>query len=168
MASKSRFVTDLLLTSFWGLSTFFMEFANLFPPQTKHRQKEENTDNRHNQSANSTRSQREPESLLIRPHHKWNETQNGGNHCKKNRQYLCIPRLCIGTKHGKPGEATTNAIILIQNIDAGIYRNTTKQHKRSKTTLIKIQAEPLECKEHSDIRYRNNKDNSQRLFQRIE
>ena len=37
------------------------------------------------------------------------------------------------------------------NINIPIFDN--RQNKRSKTSLIKIQFEPVECKKHSDILY---------------
>ncbi len=38
-----------------------------------------------------------------------------------------------------------------RNMDTRIHRNTAEQDKRSKTTLVEVPFEPVECKEYADI-----------------
>lgn len=50
----------------------------------------------------------------------------------------------------------TDTIIFIQDIDTGIHRDAAEQDERGKPALIEVQMEPVEGKEHPDVRQRKN------------
>ena len=94
--------------------------------------------------------------------------RNGRNYREENRNDLRIPRLDVGTKSGKTGETTSDAVVLVQDIDAGIHRDAAQQDERGKTALVEVQPEPIESKKYPDIRNRNHKDDGKRLLQGVE
>lgn len=136
--------------------------------QHKNRQEKEDTDDGHHQSANGTRRQWKPESFLVLTYHERDKSQNGRNYREENRNDLRIPRLDVGTKSGKTGETTSDAVVLVQDIDAGIHRDAAQQDERGKTALVEVQPEPIESKKYPDIRNRNHKDDGKRLLQGVE
>lgn len=146
----------------------YITFSHITPFQHKNRQEKEDTDDGHHQSANGTRRQWKPESLLVLTYHERDKSQNGRNYREENRNDLRIPRLDVGTKSGKTGETTSDAVVLVQDIDAGIHRDAAQQDERGKTALVEVQPEPIESKKYPDIRNRNHKDDGKRLLQGVE
>ena len=59
-------------------------------------------------------------------------------------------------------------VILIQDVDAGIDRNTTQQYERGKSALVEIELEGIEGEEHTDVGDRDHENHSQWLLQRVE
>lgn len=140
-------------------------FPRLPLAQHKHRQEKENTNHRHDQSTDSACRQREPEGFFVRANHKGNKAKYGRNDRQKDRYNLRIPGLGISTKGRKTGESAANTVVLVQNIDTGIHRDAAQQDKRSKSSLVEVQTEPIEREEYSYIGNRDHEDNSKRLFQ---
>ena len=62
----------------------------------------------------------------------------------------------------------TDGIKLIQQVDAGIHRDTAEQDEGSKPTLVEVQFEEPEGEEHPDVRDGNYKDDGQWLSERVE
>ena len=147
---------------------FLFEWRKRLLFQCKNREENEDSYDRHSQSANGSSRQWEPKSFLACTYHKWDETKNGRNHGQEDRYNLGIPCLDKSPDRYKFRETTTYCIVFIQNIDAGIHRNTAEQDKRSKTALVEVQSEQVEGQEDTDIRNRYYKDDGQRLLQRVE
>ena len=119
--------------------------------QHKHGQIEEDANKRHNQSAHSAGCKRKPKGFLTFANHERNETQQRGTDGKEYRYHLHIPGTHIRPARREKWPTTTDVIKLAQYIDAGIYRDATKQDKRGKTALVEVQSEKVERKEHTNI-----------------
>ena len=48
-------------------------------------------------------------------------------------------------------EAAAQAVVLVQNVDAGIDSDAAQQDKRGKTSLVEIQAEKVEGQEDANV-----------------
>ena len=98
---------------------------DLFLLQGKDGQVEENAGNGHDQPTNGTGSQGIPEPFFLSTYHERDKTKDGRDYRQKDRDYLGIPGLDIGTDEVQARIAATDGIELVQNVDAGIDRNTT-------------------------------------------
>ena len=65
--------------------------------QRKDRQKDEDADDGHHQTANRACRQRKPETFLARADHERDEAEDGGNHRQEDGDDFRVPRLDEGT-----------------------------------------------------------------------
>ena len=134
-------------------------FQNSFLFQRKNRQENEDSQYRHDQTSNRPGCQREPEGFLPCTYHERDEPQDSRNHRQEDRNNLDIPCFHKGTDRFQFRETTTDIIVLVHDINAGIDRNPAQQHKRGKATLVEIQSKQIESQEYPNVRNWNHKDN---------
>lgn len=91
--------------------------------QRKDRQKDEDADDGHHQTANRTCRQREPEAFLARADHERNEAEDGGDHRQEDGDNLRVPRLDEGTNGYQLLETAANGIVLVQDYTEYIDSN---------------------------------------------
>lgn len=89
----------------------------------QYRQIDKDTYYRHHQSAYCSGSQREPERSLV-TYHERHEAENGRHHCQEDWNDLHIPCLGIGPQRREFREVPSYGIILVQDVDTCVHRNT--------------------------------------------
>lgn len=172
----SRFILDTLFLSvcFFRYLRFLLlwfaeaEAGDLALFEGEAGEEEEDADDGHDQTTNGAGCEREPESFLVFTYHEGDEAQNGRYNCQEDGQYLRVPSFDVGMERRHEWFADTYLVELVEHIDTGIHSNTAQQYERSETTLVEVEFKPIEGQEDSDIRNRDDEDNSQRLPERVE